>query len=307
MKMRCFLIFLLVVTFLQSAGAGWRTELNIGRPDHSLRLHTETKDYRYLSDPSLNWKIKFGYGPLKISYGEPIKNTKISGRSVPGADYSDFEVRLYLNNFLAEYIYSRYQGFFTEDENIQNCTDCSIRSDLISRERTYQFFYALNPDFEIKKVISVADNGLSEIEFSIILIGGGNRSKLSDTGGIFRGDVASANSDLENLQEIHFNHFYLGAGAGMILPLNSSLHFSTLLSAATGPLEYNFQYLNGEQFQSKSKFGNSFNLKANLGTYGPGWNGGIRGTFLSNQYNMVNDKSLLSINYDLLIYLSYSF
>lgn len=303
-RIKIIIFFLSLFSF--DAQTSWRSEIDFSRPDHSIRLNHKNKGYRYISDPSINWKIKFGYGPLKISYSEPIKGTKLSGKSIPGANYQDLEVKLYLNNLLIEYIYKEYQGFFTDDENVENCNSCEIRNDLISKERTYQLFYALNPDFDLKNIVSVADNGVDKFQFSFLILGGGTRWKLISDNTIFRGDVGAEFSDLNESKEIRINQYFSGLGAGVIVPFGK-FHFSSFLSIAAGLYELNVRKLDGEKVEKNNKLGTNINLKANFGTHGDGWNTGLKGIFLSNQYKIDTNKTLLSIDYELLTYLSYSF
>jgi hypothetical protein len=291
---------------LPSTGFALKIEPFATRPEHSILLVKDSTTVRFTSDPSIQAGIKFGLGPLVFSYAQVIPNTRISGRGVSDSDEDNLNAKIYYQNFLLEYIYKKYRGFRSTENDGVACDFCFERINLTSREVTYNFKYAFNSDFRLKNVVSTANKKISGFDYTFLLTVFGNRWKISDPDNVFQGNLARDNPELDNIKEIRLNQGGPGLGFAFVAPFFENSFFALLISGNLG-YQNNKLRIENRPEEKYEGFGASYNVKANLGTFGEGFNYGIRGFFVSNYYPIKGGRDLFSLNFDITVYWGYSF
>lgn len=286
------------------------------KPNHHVLLRNGDEIIEFRPNSSVHWGTKISSDRFYFQYGQRLKNTNYSGKSVGNDSYKDYRLGISIKNTFTEINYKEWIGFSSNesDDHIEaeaeengaslQCDYCLDRGRLSSRERSISLLYAFNENFQMKALNS---NGSEGVEFSHSWLASifANRFKLFDPGGIFQGDNNGGFSLYEESTSIELKQAGLAGGYGLLYP------YKFLYGGIAGLLGVGYQkntrVIQNQFVRSQNGVGLRVTLKLMLATHGRGMNYGLKGYFFSNVFEVGSRETIASLNYSLYLYSSYTF
>ncbi|MCP4915039.1 MAG: DUF4421 domain-containing protein [Oligoflexia bacterium] len=296
------LIFIFVIS---SVSADWTLTTAIKKPNHSLLLKEKSSVATYTPNSSFHLSLRL-LGPFFFfQYSFKIPNSNFGKSDVGNDGYKDARLGIYLGNSLIEGFYKRYEGFSsTENGGKPGCGDCLIRNNLISEENLFQFIYPFNKSFSLKSAVSGANKKVTT-DWSWALHFFYNRLKVKDSEGLVQGQFLSNHPDFIDLNEIRMEQFGFGPGIGGEVDLGPYFYIAGITTVGVGLQNIDLNY--GNRVRELQEYGLNYNLRFVLGTHNPRYNIGIRSLIVSNFYDIGEEISFSSVNYEVRLYTSITF
>ncbi len=274
--------------------------LQLKRPNHSLLMRSSKDFIEFRPNANVHWGIKISGDFFYIEYGAKIADTNYGTNVVAPSDYESYRIGLPIKNLFIGLYYQQWQGF---SSNESNCDFCDAREDLKSRNGSINLVYAFEKDFSMKALNSNGSEGV-KFNHSWLATIFYDRLKVSDNGGLVQNSSEDQFLFFTDLRALEMRQAGAGLGYGVTAPFGP-LYFAA--GAVIGAGYQDNRRWSLENIKSKNTGAAiHWNSKINLATHGDGLNFGVKGFFFSNIYEVTGSKNVMSLNYNLYVYTSYT-
>ena len=128
--------------------------------------------------------------------------------------------------------------------------------------------------------------------------------KVTDGLGIVQGEFIQNRSYLTDISQLELRQYGIGFGPGLTWSVGSYFYIAGISSLGFGYQEN--IYIKSDIKRRLDEYGANLNIRFTFGTHNPVVNTGIRAHVVSNFYDIGEELSLTSVDYELRLYLSVS-